>query len=70
METHEIEIASDTPDATSFCQYLNGLGHSASIGRSTGNYIDGVWTSSHTESSAIMNDLWEAFCNAPAPEGD
>ncbi len=58
----KIEIAHDTPQAKQFLSWLRDQGHDASIGNSTGNYIDGEWTSSDEDANRIMNDLWEDFC--------
>lgn len=61
--THEIEIAIDTPEADAFAAYLNNLGHDARIGRSTGDYVDGECTSWSIEASEIMRALWQAYCD-------
>jgi len=64
VKRYKIEIASDHPDAEEFVSWLNNQGHDASIGTSTGSYIDGVWTSTDPEMSESMNTLWSAYCNS------
>lgn len=61
--THEIEIAVDHTEAEEFCAWLNEQGHSATVGRYTGNYVDGEWTSSSAEAGEILNTLWDEYCN-------
>ena len=61
---HKIEIACDTPEADEFSEYLNKQGHDADIGTSTGNYIDGIWTSGDITANRIMNNLWIDYCNS------
>lgn len=58
--THEIVLAVDTPEAESFAQWLRDQGHDAAVGRTTGNYVDGM---SDEESSEILQSLWTGFCN-------
>lgn len=60
---HKIVISCDTPDAEQFCDYLNALGHDAEIGDSTGNYVDGTWTSADETANAIMRQMWVDFCD-------
>ena len=62
MEKLDIEIACDTQDAELFIKYLESLGHSAIIGDSDGNYIDGVRTRGETDETIIMNKMYEDFC--------
>ncbi|MCY1417013.1 hypothetical protein D9M71_325310 [compost metagenome] len=64
MTTYTIEIAVDTHEAEEFRAWLTEQGHTATIGTSTGNYIDGRWTSSDQDASDIMNKLWSAYCNS------
>jgi hypothetical protein len=73
MEKYRIEIAFDTNEVEAFCAWLNEQGHDAWIGKSTGSYIDGDWTSHYTEeginsehpySEEIMRELWEGYCNS------
>ena len=61
--SHKIEIDCDCIEAEEFCAWLNAHGHDAKIGRSTANYIDGVWTSTNDDARATMNALWSAYCN-------
>ena len=65
---YTVEIANDTPDADEFAAWLNVQGHSATVGRSTGSYIDGAWTSHDIEASEIMRSLWEAYCDQPSAD--
>ncbi len=62
-KTHKIEIAVDHTEADEFCAWLNEQGHSATVGTSTGNYVDGEWTSSDADASEILNGLWDEYCN-------
>ena len=61
--TYEIELACDTVESEQFRDYLIAQGHTAKIGNSTGNYVDGMSTR-NPEANEIMNDLWGAYCNA------
>lgn len=61
---YTIELAIDTEDANAFADWLRARGHAVQIGRSTGSYIDGAWTSADCEANEIMRDLWDAYCNA------
>ena len=63
MNHHTIEIASDTHESEQFVHWLNAHGHTATIGRSTGNYVDGVWTSNNTEANETFRKLWESYCS-------
>ncbi len=63
MEKHRIEIAVDTIEADEFAAWLNSQGHNATVGTSTGNYVDGEWTSASEEAIEIMRVLWEEYCN-------
>lgn len=62
--THTIEISIDNEQGEQFAAWLNAQGHSAKVGRSTGNYIDGAWTSSDESANEIMRALWAAYCEA------
>jgi hypothetical protein len=62
-DSYKIEIAVDTTEADEFCAWLNEQGHDATVGDSTGNYIDGVWTSSDEQANTILGDLWAEYCN-------
>ena len=57
-----IEIAVDNEEAEDFCAWLIENGHTASIGRSTGNYVNGQWTSTDSDANCIMNKLWDDYC--------
>lgn len=60
---YKIEIACDHHDAVTFCDWLKENGHDAKIGRSTGNYVDGSWTSQNDDAREILNALWDEYCN-------
>lgn len=64
MKSHEIEIACNHTEASKFVNWLLNQGHTASVGLSTGNYIDNVWTSTNEEANRIMSDLWTKYCNS------
>lgn len=64
MSTYEIIIAVDTPEVEEFAAWLEDQGHSAKVGDGTGDYIDGVWTSSDAEANEIMNRLWDDYCKS------
>lgn len=56
MNAIRIEIAIDHVEAEQFCAWLNANGYDATIGQSTGCYIDG--------NRADINDLWEQYCDS------
>ncbi len=60
----KIEIAVDHTEAARFAQWLRSCGHDASVGRTTGNYVDGAWTSSDPDASEALRVLWAAYCEA------
>lgn len=62
--THTIEISCDNDEGAQFAAWLNAQGHTATVGRSTGDYVDGAWTSSDIDASEAMRALWTAYCNA------
>jgi hypothetical protein len=62
--THRIEIACDCAEAEQFRDWLIARGHDAYIGRSTGTYVDGAWTSSNEEANEISNCLWTEYCRS------
>ncbi len=64
MKTHKIEIAVDTEQAEEFVAWLNAQGHDATVGTSTGNYVDGTWTSTDEQANEIMRELWDSYCNS------
>ena len=61
---YKIEIAGDTTECQQFADWLNTQGHTATIGRSTGSYVDGVWTSRDADASEILNTLWVSYCDS------
>ena len=64
MTKYTIEIANDTTECEQFTDWLNAQGHTATIGRSTGNYVNGAWTSRDAAASEIFNSLWTAYCDS------
>lgn len=64
--SYEIELAFDCAGsdegAREFADWLNSKGHDASVGSSTGSYVDGQWTSMSERAREIMNQLWDEFC--------
>jgi hypothetical protein len=62
MDTYKIELAVDSTEAEEFCAWLAERGHDAKIGRTTGNYVDGKWTSTSTDANEIMERLWSEYC--------
>jgi hypothetical protein len=59
-----IIVSNDNEEAEQFASWLIKHGHSATIGNSTGNYVNGAWTSSDSEANEAMRALWDAYCNA------
>lgn len=66
MNAYKIEIAFDAcgteEAAQEFVEWLNAQGHDASVGNTTGSYVDGEWTLQDEKAREIMNALWDAFC--------
>lgn len=56
-----IEIASDHSEAEQFCAWLRARGHDARVGRSTGSYVEGRWTSINEDAAEILRTLWNAY---------
>jgi hypothetical protein len=54
----QIEIACDHHEADQFRDWLIAQGYDAKIGRSSGNYIDGI------RSTDEINRLWADYCNS------
>ena len=65
--SHNIEISCDNDEGEQFAEWLIAQGHTAKVGSSTGDYIDGVWTSHDNDASETMNALWSQYCNSPEP---
>ena len=61
--THKIEISNITEEAEEFKTYLEKLGHSVTIGHSTGTYVDG-WNSDNEECPLDMDRMWSDYCNS------
>ena len=66
-EVFEIEISSDHEEAEQFQGWLIARGHGATIGRSTGNYVNGEWTGSSPEANETLNRLWDDYCSQSQP---
>ena len=60
MTTYNIELACDIDEVEGYAAWLNSQGHEATVGSSTGTYIDGELNTG--ELSDLSNDLWESFC--------
>lgn len=60
----KIELAFDGfgTEAQAFAQWLNAQGHNASVGRSTGSYVDGKSTGTDDEARAALEALWDQYC--------
>lgn len=67
-KTHEIRIAADHEESAEFVAWLRTRGHDAAISDSSGNYIDGAWTSVDGEAADVLRQLWDAYSNQPASE--
>ena len=63
MELYTIEVAGDTEEGEEFVAWLNEHGHTAKLGRTSADYIDGVDTSD-IEANEIMRDLYSEYCSA------
>ena len=70
MEKYDIELAVDTIDAEEFRDYLIKQGHDVIIGKSTGSYVNDVWTALNGDADMILNDLWEKYCADEFPVED
>jgi hypothetical protein len=64
MKKYKIEVAVDTVEGENFVAWLNAQGHNAAMGTSTGNYVDGTWTSTDEQVNEIIRGLWESYCNS------
>lgn len=60
----DIEISIDNDEGELFAEWPTAQGHTAKVGNSTGNYVDGTWTSTDNGASETMNALWAAYCEA------
>lgn len=45
-----------------FAEWLNKHGHTATVGHSTGSYVDGKWTQHDEAAQELMNKLWDQYC--------
>jgi hypothetical protein len=59
-----IEISCDTDEGAQFAEWLNAKGHSAHVGNTTGNRINGVSTSDCSNANETMRQLWDRYCAA------
>lgn len=64
MSTHEIVIAVDAPESAEFAAWLEAQGHIATVGNSTGTFVDGVCTSADPAAAETSNRLWDGYCNS------
>ena len=44
-QRRSVVLACDSTEGEPFAAWLRAQGHAASVGRDTGNHVDGVWTS-------------------------
>lgn len=58
-----IEISIDADENAEFVEWLNSKGCEATIGTTTGNYVDGVSTSHDVNANNILADLWGKYCS-------
>ena len=63
LKKYNIEIAVDMDEAEAFRDFIIKQGHNATIGKTTGNYVDGAWTSTDSGADLIFWELWRDFCN-------
>lgn len=63
MKKYNIIIAVDTNKKQEFVAWLNQQGHDATVGTSTGTYIDGVCTNHDIGANEIYKLIWEKYCN-------
>ena len=61
--TYKIILSCDQHEGEEFAAWLNERGHYATIGNSTGSYVDGAWTSSDESASDALRRLWDEYCN-------
>ncbi len=65
---YPIEIGTDSCDGheEAFRDWLNERGHLAHVGRTTGSYVDGVWTSESSDegrhANEVLNSIWSKYC--------
>lgn len=60
---YTIILSCDQHEGEEFAAWLNGHGHDATIGNSTGSYVDGAWTSSDESANDSLRRLWDEYCN-------
>jgi len=64
MTKHEIKVSFNTAECELFIEWLNEQWHIAEMCDSTGDYIDGAWTSTDESADEIMRHLWAEYCNS------
>lgn len=62
-QRRSVVLACDSTEGEPFAAWLRAQGHAASVGRDTGNHVDGVWTSTDEEASAWLTAAWGAYCS-------
>lgn len=67
-KTYTIGISWDHHEADEFCAWLNERGHSAEIGSTTVDCIDGTDVSTDERLQAVYNGLWDEYCNSDIDE--
>jgi hypothetical protein len=60
----KIELACDHAESDEFVTFLKARGHEVTVGSTTGNYVDGKWTSDDEEANDTLNRLWVAYCHS------
>ena len=59
-----IEIACDQHEAAEFAEWLTAEGHNASVGNSTGSYVDGDCTDHDGAANDWLTRQWNDYCNS------
>jgi hypothetical protein len=62
--SYTIILPFDQHEAESFAAWLIKQGHTVTIGRDTGTYVDGIRTSTNETTNETMRQLWERYSNA------
>lgn len=60
--TYTFDIACDHHEAADFAAWLNKQGHDATVGDSTGNYVDGSCTDHDPGADEVMACAWNDYC--------
>ena len=64
MKALQIEIADDHCEGEQFAEWLCSQGHDAKMGITTGNCVNGRWTSADVEANETLRQLWDEYCKA------